>query len=92
MRRRAKWMLNLAAAIGAGMMFQFVGCSLGGLKNVVTGLNPCGTILFCDPRLYNFVRSGIDGPGLVPEQDPFCTFPPFCSEAVDPIYGGLVIP
>jgi len=56
----------------------------------IGGLNPCGTILACDPQEYRFVTSGIDGPGVVPDLDPFCTYPPFCDAGSDPIFGGLV--
>jgi len=75
----------------SGAVFQVGGCSPGGATALLNSFNPCGVILNCQPdaRVFNFVRAGIDEPGLRPEVDPFCTFPPFCTQAQDPIFGGL---
>ncbi|MBI5866468.1 MAG: hypothetical protein HZB38_18510 [Planctomycetes bacterium] len=90
MRRRV--FRTLVTGVGlsvCGGVFQ-LGCSpTAGLLNMVRGINPCGTIFNCDPREYQFITSGIDGPGVNPEKDPFCSFPPFCSAAEDPIFGDL---
>ena len=80
MRRMKKGLLaGMLAAAAAGNMFQ-LGC--GALQNVVGQINPCGTVLACDPAVYTFVRE--DGRG------PFCTFAPFCGPEVDPLYGGIL--
>lgn len=76
----------LAAVSLGGVCLQIDTC---GTAQFLAGFNPCGSVLNCDPRLYNFVRSGIDGPGGNYNIDPFCTFPPFCTVADDPIFGGL---
>lgn len=88
MRRFHHRILLLSASVATGgACFQF-GC-VGGVGSVLNSFNPCGTIFNCDARLYQFVTSGIDGPGVRPEIDPFCTFPPFCDATQDPIFGGL---
>jgi hypothetical protein len=81
-------MLRLAVALLAGgMMFQVAGCSLGDSLAFLRDFNPCGTILNCDPVDYAFRTSGYQGPGVDPDIDPFCTYPPFCNPTVDPIAG-----
>ncbi|MFO0837812.1 MAG: hypothetical protein U1D55_04750 [Phycisphaerae bacterium] len=77
----------LAAA--AATCLQLGPCGVEEFRQLVSNINPCGTILNCDPAAYLFAQSGIDGPGVSPDKDPFCTFPPFCTAAVDPIFGGL---
>lgn len=62
-----------------GAVFQIAGCSLGGAQNFLSQLNPCGTILVCDPVEFRFLTSGYRGPGANPDIDPACTFPPFCA-------------
>lgn len=91
MRSRAKLLCTVALA-GASIVFQVNCFPLGSLVNTLNGVNPCIAVLNCDPREYNFIRSGIDGPGLDADVDPFCTFPPFCTQAQDPLFGGLVAP
>lgn len=75
----------LALALG-GMTFQF-GCSL---TSLFRGFNPCGVILQCDPAEFAFAQTGFDvrDPELL-IVDPFCTIPPFCDAAQDPVFGGL---
>lgn len=86
---RAK-IVSFSALISLATMFQLGGCAVTDLVgSALNNLNPCGTIAVCDPRAYQFARSGIDGPGANPDIDPFCTFPPFCTQAQDPIFGGL---
>lgn len=77
--------LALGLALGS-ICLQAGGCSLTGLRTLLTTLNPCGTVLNCDPRAFRFIMSGIDEPGVRPEIDPFCTWPPLCAN--DPIFGG----
>jgi hypothetical protein len=63
------------------------GTLLGGCGDVgalIANFNPCGTILNCDPREYTFIRSGYRGPGVDPNVDPSCTYPPFCPADSDP--------
>lgn len=83
-QRITPWLL----AVAGGACFQFGGC-VGGAVDLLGNLNACGTLLNCDPRIGEFVTSGIDGPGVYPDEDPFCTYPPFCTTAQDPIFGGL---
>lgn len=68
----------LRVAITAGVVgtcFQLGGCSP---LSYIANINPCGTILECDPVQYEFITSGYEGPGARPDIDPFCTYPPFC--------------
>ncbi len=74
--RAAKVLLCLSS----GVCFQFSGCGLADLASYVAKLNPCGTILNCDPVEYRFIQSGYQGPGADPEIDPACTYPPFCED------------
>ena len=85
---RLKMMRRVAAlAMGAGL-FQLAGCSPEGLVSFFTNqFNPCINILACDPGSWRFLTSGYQGPGVDPELDPACVFPPFC--AGDPFVGGL---
>lgn len=89
MQQMRKILLTAAVTLAAGTCFQFGGCNLGAIGSAVANINPCGTILNCDPALYEFTNSGYQGPGVDPALDPFCTFPPFCGTPQDPIYGGL---
>jgi len=90
MRRRRERMLPAVTVALAGTCFQIGGCDLlGTAAAALSSINPCGTLLVCDPAEYEFVQSGIDGPGAQPDLDPFCTYPPFCSLDEDPIFGGL---
>jgi hypothetical protein len=67
-----------------------VGCDLlGTAAGAISSINPCGTILNCDPAEYLFLTSGYEGPGVDPGIDPFCVYPPFCDATSDPIFGGL---
>lgn len=86
-RRLATFVTVLAVG---GSCFQIGGCNaFEALSSAVSNINPCGTILACDPQQYAFITSGIDGPGANPDIDPYCVFPPFCTADVDPIFGGL---
>lgn len=73
-RNRLRWFCLLA---GVGTTFQFGAC--GTAANYVRNLNPCIIILACDPAAFNFLTSGYQGPGVNPDIDPACTFPPFCA-------------
>ena len=55
-------------------------CVTGCLSKVARNINPCGTILNCDPVTYRFIQSGYQGPGADPAVDPSCTYPPFCAD------------
>lgn len=68
-----------AALTAGGTVFQINGCGiLDSLENVFSNFNPCGTVLACDPVTYRFLTSGYRGPGVDPDIDPACTYPPFC--------------
>ncbi|MCA9244372.1 MAG: hypothetical protein KDA32_10480 [Phycisphaerales bacterium] len=81
--------LRLGAAIAAGgVCFQ-----LGSCTQFAGQLNPCGTILNCDPAAFLFATVGASGLGndlaSAGANSPFCTVPPFCAAAQDPLYGPL---
>lgn len=61
--------------VSAGFRF---GC-FSATTNYVKDFNPCGTIFNCDPAGYTFLTSGYDGPGVDPDIDPACTYPPYCN-------------
>jgi hypothetical protein len=63
----------------AGSCFQFSACSPSGIGSFISNINPCGTILACDPVEYTFLTSGYEGPGVDIDVDPFCTYPPWCN-------------
>jgi hypothetical protein len=82
--------LGLVMSLAAGSTcLQLGGCSLEGLAEFATTLNPCGTILACDSAQYRFIMADITEPGVDVSVDPFCTWPPYCSADVDPIFGGV---
>lgn len=91
MRRIRKALLMYATTLAAGgVCFQVGGCNvLGAAGSALSSLNPCGTMLDCDPRAWEYVTSDISGPGIQPSIDPFCTYPPYCDISVDPIFGGI---
>ncbi|MCK4342622.1 MAG: hypothetical protein KAY37_12970 [Phycisphaerae bacterium] len=64
----------------AGTCFQFGGCyGPADIAGYLANFNPCQTILKCNPYEYRFVQAGYEGPGVDPDLDPFCTWPPFCA-------------
>ncbi|HPM24851.1 MAG TPA: hypothetical protein PLP66_13160 [Phycisphaerae bacterium] len=79
MRHRHTRVLSwLVAAVAVGTCYGFGGCSLSDVGHYVANINPCLTILACDPVEYRFITSGYKGPGADPDIDPACTFPPYC--------------
>ncbi len=68
----------------AGTLCQFGGCGFPELTSFLTSINPCGTILDCDPAQYTFATSGYSGPGVDLNVDMTCTFPPYCGTALVP--------
>jgi hypothetical protein len=84
MHRRCNNLVFTALALAAGTCFQFSGCGLGDLGSLIANFNPCGTILNCDPELYAFIRADYNGPGVDPDIDPSCTYPPYCPSSNDP--------
>lgn len=78
-RRRIRILRWATAAVIVGTCYQLSGCTLSGLGQYIANINPCLTILACDPVTYRFVTSGYDGPGVDPDIDPACTYPPFCT-------------
>jgi hypothetical protein len=81
--RRNAFLLTVLTAL-AGTLFQLGGCDLGELGKYIANINPCGTILNCNPVEYQFIKSDYSGPGADPNIDPTCTFPPYCPAAGDP--------
>lgn len=89
MLRKASRLAHLLALAASGAaIFQVASCTPGSVLRLGAQTNPCGIVLNCDPQVFEFIRSGIDGPGVT-EADPFCVFPPFCTAAQDPLFGGL---
>ncbi len=84
MRRFYRNLFQTGAVIAAGSLFHS-GCT-GTILSQLNQVNPCTTILNCDPTVFEFARSDTT-PGV--NDDPFCTVPPFCSTAQDPLFGGL---
>jgi hypothetical protein len=68
---------SLISIAGGATLAQLGGC--GTLGRYIANINPCGTILACDPVTFEFIRSGYEGPGADPDVDPACTYPPFCA-------------
>ena len=91
MHRDRKSQVTVAVIVALGLCGLLnTGCDLlSTVTDAVSTINPCGTILACDPQEYQFITSGIDGPGINVEADPYCTNPPFCDASQDPIFGGL---
>lgn len=87
MHRRSK---RLLLALASGVAFQFTCNPVPAFLNLFDGFNPCLTILACDPAVYQFTTSGIEGPGSDPSKSPFCVYPPYCAPDVDPLYGGVL--
>lgn len=84
MRAKYRSMMTFAV-LSAGTALQTGACSPRALVNFGRNFNPCGTVLECDPVLFNFIRSDYQGPGVDLESDLFCTFPPLCTN--DPLIG-----
>ncbi len=78
--------LMLPLAVG-GTCLQINNCSPSSVGRFFNQLNPCITLVTCDPVAYEFFRSGYEGPGVDTDVDIFCTYPPFCAD--DPLFGGL---
>lgn len=91
MHRIRKMLVSVTMILAAGGTCLAVGgCDVFGLaQTAISSFNPCGTILNCDSTAYEFWTSGIDGPGVRPDIDPYCTFAPFCTPTSDPIFGSL---
>ena len=70
--------LVLSVAI-AGTLLQFGGCSLDNVFSFLKDFNYGGSVLGIDPVTYQFYTSGYEGPGIDPEVDPLCTYPPYCN-------------
>lgn len=85
MRTNRTRLLGLALSAGlVGGAFQLGGCSFRDVNHFVGNINPCGTIIACDPTSYTFLTSGYQGPGVAPDIDPACTYPPYCDPNSDP--------
>jgi len=73
MRSKLSRLFTVASlAVIAGTCLQLGGCGFGDLGHFVANINPCGTILDCDPVQYQFITSG-------EPHTPACVFPPYCA-------------
>jgi len=82
MTRFWKWLQLVLATAVMGTTFQLgVGC----LSRVAQAVNPCGTILNCDPLEYDLAFQD-----WVPNYniDPTCTIPGLCGNTPFPPAGG----
>jgi len=91
MRKNFYWLRLLAALAAGGSLLG--DCSLSGIANFVRDFNPCGTIIDCTAvggaAGYRFLTSGYEGPGVDPDIDPACTYPPYCEDdPFAPLGGG----
>ncbi len=59
-------------------VLQLGSCGITDIGRFFARFNPCGSILNCDPYLYEFFLSGYEGPGVDSNVTVFCTFPPWC--------------
>jgi len=82
--RLVRWVVVLAAA---GTMFQLGSCIPDGTLQYLKNFNYGGTVLNMDSVTYSFLTSGYTGPGVDPDIDPACTYPPYCED--DPFVGDL---
>ncbi len=75
---RNRWIKRLSfvslVLVGSGAVQ--LSCSVA---HYLGGINPCGTLLNCDPVTYNFIKSDYQGPGANPNIDLACTYPPYCA-------------
>jgi hypothetical protein len=71
--RIIRFTLGLASA---GMLFS---TSCSSIASYFKNFNYGGTVLNMTPIAYRFLTSGYEGPGVDPDIDPACTYPPFCA-------------
>ncbi|HOO15844.1 MAG: hypothetical protein KBH81_02860 [Phycisphaerae bacterium] len=67
--------LGLASA---GVVFGG-GCSVGSVVQYFANFNYGESVLNMTRPAYQFLTSGYQGPGINPDIDPACTYPPFCT-------------
>lgn len=82
-KRNSLIRLGLAVSLAFAPL---LGCSFNDVLAFARDFNLGGTVLNIDPMTYRFFTSGYQGPGVDPDIDPACVFPPFCSN--DPFVGG----
>ena len=74
MRNARAWqrMIRIMLAVSlTGTTFQVVGC----LQKVAKNVNPCGTIIDCDPLEWDYMWNGLQPDWNL---DPTCTIPGLC--------------
>ena len=80
MRHFRNRMLRLALSLAiAGTITQIGGCSFSDAISFVRNFNYGETVLGMDAVAYQFYTSGYEGPGVNPDIDPACTYPPYCT-------------
>jgi hypothetical protein len=55
------------------------GCSFSSIASYFAHYNYGGSVLDMTPTTYAFLTSGYQGPGVNPDIDPACTYPPYCN-------------
>ncbi len=72
--------LALLSGIGVVCQLGLGGCGAFEIGRSIARFNPCGTILNCDPQLYELARSGYQGPGADPSRGVYFTTLPLADE------------
>lgn len=86
MNRLNRWFQVVAASLFMGSVFSFPG--EGCASTVLHNVNPCGTILNCDPVEYD---NALNDHFPDYSKDPTCTIPGFCGGTPFPATGGPII-
>ena len=73
-KRLNRWQVGLRILLALAMGGTLVQLDLGCLGTIAKNVNPCGTILNCDPVEYDLLFA--DYPDW--DTDPTCTIPGFC--------------
>ena len=77
--RKAACRASLVLLTAVALLVPLTGCSLGEVFSFVRNFNYGGSLLAIDPVTYAFMTSGYEGPGINPDVDPACTYPPYCN-------------
>jgi hypothetical protein len=84
MTRFYRWFQVMMAATFLGASFALPDCA----GTIVRNVNPCGTILFCDPLEYDLAFMQDEFPDW--DVDPTCTIPGLCGGTPFPTEPGTI--
>jgi hypothetical protein len=79
MRRTRSRIIKLTLALAVGGSLLAGGCSAANVASYFVHYNYGGSVLNMTPASYAFLTSGYKGPGVNPDIDPACTYPPYCT-------------